>query len=176
MKTVVRYLIAFVLIILVMALILPLVGIPRGMLFPPTFVYSNATGRAEGYVTKVYRVASSNPFRVGMHNDFVDIQFRAPYEKPILFGDPKTDPNKLYKGSVPVTRENSAKFQVGMKVPVKYDKDYPEINGITLPYGGQHLIGPAFIISNWLIFFGIAIVLAHILSPFLERIMLRESY
>jgi hypothetical protein len=176
MKTVVRYLIAFVLVVLVFALVLPLVGIPRGMMFPPTWAYSNATGRADGYVTKVYREASSNPFRVGGYNDYVDVQFRAPYLKPILFGDPKTDPKKLYKGKVPVTKENASKFQIGMKVPVKYDKEYPEIHGIALKEGGQHLIGPAFLFSNWLIFFILAIVLAHVFSPFLERIMLRESY
>jgi hypothetical protein len=175
MKTVVRYSIAFLIVVLGFALILPLVGIPRGMMFPPTFVYSNATGKTKGYVTKKHKDRSSNPFRVGEYNAFIDIQFRAPY-KPVLFGDQKADPKKLYKAMVPVTKENYERFQVGMEVPVKYDIDYPPINGINLKEGGQSLIGPANLLSGWLIFFCLAVVLAHVLSPFLERIMLRESY
>jgi hypothetical protein len=174
-KTVVRYLIAFVIVVFAMTLILPLVGIPRGMMLPPPFVYNNATGRTKGVVVKKHKEASSNAFRVSQYNPFVDIEFRAPY-KPILFGEPKSDPNKLYAVKVPVTDANYAKYQVGMPVPVKYDKDYPLISGIDMKEGGQSLIGPANLLSGWLIFFGIAIVLGHVLSPWLERLMLRESY
>lgn len=174
-KTVIRYLIAFVIVVLAMALILPLVGIPRGMMFPPPFVYNNATGRTTGVVAKKHKEASSNPFRVSQYNAYVDIEFRAPY-KPVLFGDPKSDDKKLFTGKVPVTDENYARYKVGMPVPIKYDKDYPQINGIAMKEGGQALMGPANLLSGWLIFFGIAIVLGHVLSPWLERLMLRESY
>ncbi|GAB4458707.1 MAG: hypothetical protein OHK0029_20250 [Armatimonadaceae bacterium] len=175
MKTVVRYLIAFVIVTLAFALILPAVGIPRGMMFPPAFVYGNAQGKTKGMIVKKYQERSSNPFRVGQYNEFVDIQFRAAY-KPILFGDQKADPKKLYTGKVPVSEDAYAKFQQGMIVPVKYDMEYPPINGIDMKEGGQSHIGPANLVGTWLIFFGIVVVLAHVLSPFLERIMLRESY
>ncbi len=175
MKTVVRYIIAFVIVVLAMALILPLVGIPRGMMFPPPFVYSNATGRTKGVVAKKHKEASSNPFRVSQYNAYIDLEFRAPY-KPVLFGDSKSDDNKLFTGKVPVTDDSYGKFQVGMPVPVKYDKDYPPVCGIDMKEGGPAFLGPANLLSGWLIFFLIAIVLGHVVSPFLERLMLRESY
>lgn len=174
-KGLLRYCIALLIATLLLALLLPLAGIPRAQLFFPAFAYSNARGKVSGVVSAKRQPPTSNPFKVGDHIDLIDYRFRAPYT-PLLFGPQKSEPNHVYTGTVLVKEDYFDKVQVGQAVPVKYEKTYPVISGIDEPGVGRSGATGSGIFSGWLIWAVVSIVLAYLIAPWLERVMLRESY
>jgi hypothetical protein len=178
-KSILRFLIGFVIAVCLMSFIVPLAGIPRAQMFPPPFVYSNAKGKATGYITKVYDVASADPFgvSVGKRDYLVDYQFRAPAW--VGLNAPKGEgKNTLYKGRVGIRQDDyeKAKQRVNTQVPVKFDPTYPPINGIDLPGFGRSHINGASISSGWIIWFMVALLIGFMIAPLLQRIFLREDY
>ncbi len=175
LKGVLRYLISVFLATLLLAIVLPFAQIPRAQMFPPAFVYSNAQGKTTGVVSKKYRVPTSNFFKVGDQINLIDYRFQAPYT-PLLLGDPKSNPKKVYTGTVQVGDEAYARFAVNTPVPVRYEKTYPVISGINQAGGGRSTGPGSRLLSGWVLWALLVLALAWMISPLLERVMLRESY
>src|SRR5690348_2487273 len=119
-KGLVRYVIGVVLAVLLLSIVCPLIGIPRAQLFPPPFIYGNATGRTKGIVTNKRTAPTSNPFHVGEHMSLIDYSFQAPYT-PLFLGPQKSEPNHVYTGTVKVANEDYGHFAIGQVVPVNYE-------------------------------------------------------
>lgn len=177
LKSILRFIIGFIIAVLILSVAVPYVGIPKAQLYPPPYVYKNATGKATGYVTKVYKVPSADPMGTaeGVQDYLVDYQFRAPAW--VGLGAPKGQgKNTLYKATVGVKQEISSQTKVGAAVPIKYEKTYPPINGINLPGYGRSFTDGSGIYSGWILWFLGALVLGFLIAPLLQRIFLREDY
>jgi hypothetical protein len=174
-KGLIRYAVGVALAILLLFIVCPLIGVPRAQLFPPGFVYGNATGQTKGVVTNKRKAPTSNPFHVGEHMSLIDYSFQAPYT-PLLLGPQKSDPNHLYTGTVKVANESYDHFQIGQVVPVRYETTYPVISGIDQLEGGRSGAQGSGLLSAWIAWTIAILVLGYVISPWLERLMLRESY
>jgi hypothetical protein len=175
-KGIVRYLIALVIAVVIMNVGLPMVGVPRSQLWPPSFGYGSAKGRVQGVITKKHKEDHPSPFKVGVRISMVDYKFYAPYTKPLLFGDQKTTPKKEYVGWVYTEDDFYDRVKEGQVVPIKYDPEYPTISGIDMPGAGRNTMQGSNVLSAWIAWAFGALALAWVISPLLERIALRESY
>ncbi|MDX1934883.1 MAG: hypothetical protein SFU56_19985 [Capsulimonadales bacterium] len=174
-KSIVRFVVGLFLAALLLNIALPYAGIPKAQLYPPPFVYGNATGKTRGVVTRTYKQETSDPFHVGEKLSYVEYRFRAPYT-PLLFGDPKSDPAKVYTGVAQVKNEDFDKFKQGVAVPIRFETTYPVISGIDHPTGGMNVGKGSGILSGWIGWAIVTVVIGYFLSGTLERFMLRESY
>lgn len=180
-KSLVRFAIGLVIALILLCLILPPIGVPRAQIFPPFYGYQNATGTTRGQVTKVYTSVTGNPFKVGEGERWylVDYAFTAPagtaVAVPVTKPPPAGQPTK-FTGTVRVNKEDHAKFKAGEIVPIRYERTYPTISGINLPHGGRNGASGSGVISGWIIWALVTLVLGYLIAGALERLLLRESY
>ena len=179
---------------ILLALILPFVGVPSSHYLPPAWVYNRATGVTRGYVNGKYYVDSSNPFKIGSINYYLNYTFKAPAPGPA--GAP--GPKQIYTGTIRVDQAlydqtGQAQEQGGTKpaahqvipepdyaVHVKYETTYPDISGLTdswaLTYENGRSIGPGSnTLSGWIIWIFVAIFLGYFMAMLLGRFMAREE-
>ena len=173
-KSVLRFFIGYLIAAVLMGLLLPQAGIPRAQLLPPPMVYSYASGKVNGVVTKKRSRETANPFHVGDKVYLVDYAFRA--KAPYMLGAKGAGTSTQYTGEVNVDQETHDRAVVGMAVPVKYEPTYPAVSGITLPGYGKSGAAGSGLLTAWWLWLVLALFLGYLIAPFLERIMLRESY
>ena len=177
---VLRYLAGLFLASVLLFIILPFVGIPPSKFLPPNLAYAKADGLAPGRVTKKEVQPTGNPFKVGDHIYLVDYQFSAP--DPLTRGETKPGPKQVHSGQIRVDETiwgdadhpNHSGIQPGQLVRIRYDKTYPDINGID---GIGRGCGPGSnILSGWILFLVLDLVLGYLLMMLvLERFGAKEN-
>lgn len=173
---VLRYLGGLFIATVLLFLILPLVGVTQSKFLPPPMVYAKATGSAYGVITKKDVSPTANPFKTGDHVYLLDYKFKAPLPAPR--GQPQPGPKQVYNTQVKVDSatwgdmDNPQKsgMQPGQIVHVKYETTYPDINGIDKPDLGLSCGPGSNILSGWLLFVLLDLILAYgIMALILER-------
>jgi hypothetical protein len=177
-----RYLGGLVLATILLAIILPLVGIPASKFLPPNLAYSRATGEAYGLVTKKEIQPTGNPFKVGDHVYLVDYEFKAP--APPVRGQTQPGPKMLHQAQIRVDQAvwgdmdhpKKSGIQPGQLLDVNYVPNYPDINGIYKPDLGRGCGPGSNILSGWLLFVLLDLVLGYLLMILvLERFGTTEN-
>lgn len=164
------YIIASVL----MGLLLPLAGIPRAQLLPPALVYGNASGKGTGVVTKKHWRPTANPFHVGDKVYLISYAFKT--KAPAILGAKGAGKVQQYTGTVKVEQDVHDRMQIGNPVKIKYEPTYPVISGIDQPGFGRNGDQGSGLFTAWWLWMFLALLIGYLIAPFLERIMLRESY
>lgn len=157
-----------------MGLLLPSAGIPRAQLLPPALVYGNAPGKGTGIVTKKHWRPTANPFHVGDKVYLVSYAFKA--KAPAIVGTKGAGKIQRYTGTVKVEQDVHDRMQLGNPVKIKYEPTYPVISGIIQPGFGRSGDQGSGLFSAWWLWMFLALLIGYLIAPFLERIMLRESY
>ena len=179
---VLRFLGGLFLATVLLVLLLPFAGIPQSKFLPPFVAYSKATGSAVGVITKKEVAPTVNPFKTGDHIYLLDYKFKAP--DPPLRGQVKPGPKQVHNAQIKVDAatwgdmENPLKsgIQVNDLVHVKYETTYPDINGIDKPDLGLGCGPGSNILSGWLLFVLLDLVLAYgIMALILERFGRQED-
>ena len=173
-KSFLRFLIGYLIAAALMGVALPYFGIPRAQLLPPAIVYGNAKGRITGILYKKRTSPTGNPFHVGDLVYLVDYTFKA--KVPRILGTSGVGTVKQYTGYMQVSQEVYSAAVKDAPVPIKFEPTYPDISGIDLPGYGRSGAAGSTIWSFWWVWLFVALVLGYLIAPFLERIMLRESY
>ena len=160
--------------------LLPIVGIPPSKFLPPNLAYAKADGLVKGVVTKKEVQPTGNPFKVGDHIYLVDYQFLAP--DPLTRGETKPGPKQTHTGQIRVDETvwgdadhpDKSGIQPGQRVAIRYDKTYPDINGIDSLGRG---CGPGSnILSGWIAFLVLDLALGYLLMLLvLERFGAKEN-
>jgi hypothetical protein len=173
-KSVLRFIIGYIIAAVLMGLLLPSVGIPRAQLLPPAIVYANASAKGTGVVTKRHWRPTANPFHVGDKVYLISYAFKA--KAPAILGTKGAGTVQQYTGTVKVDQSVHDAVALGNVVKVKYDPTYPVISGIDQPGFGRNGAQGSGLFSAWWLWMFLALVIGYMIAPFLERIMLRESY
>lgn len=182
LNRVMRFLGGFLIASVLLFVALPFVGIPPSKFLPPNLAYTKATGSAWGRVTKKEVQPTGNPFKVGDHIYLVDYQFHAP--DPLTRGETKPGPKQLHSGQIRVDEsvwgdaDNPGKsgIQPGQYVHVKYETNYPDISGIDRPDLGRGCGPGSNILSGWILFLVLDLVLGFLLMMLvLERFGAKEN-
>ncbi len=182
LNRVLRYLGGLAIATILLAIILPLAGVPPSKFLPPSVAYGNATGSAYGRVTKKDVQPTGNPFKVGDHVFLVNYQFYAPDPPPR--GAVKPGPAQLRQAQIRVDesvwgdmdKPKSNGIQPGQPVVVKYEKTYPDINGIVKPDLGRGCGPGSNILSGWILFLVLDLALGYlIMMVVLERFGKQEN-
>lgn len=178
---VLRYLGGLIIATILLVLILPYAGIPQSKFLPPALVYSKAVGSAWGAVVSKEVGPTANPFRVGDHIYLVEYKFKAPL--PPERGQTQPGPKQVYMAQIRVDdatwgdtdHPKTTGMQPGQIVHVKYETTYPDINGIDKPDLGRGC-GPASnILSGWLLFVLLDLVIAYGFMTLFERFARQED-
>ena len=172
-KALVRLLVGLVLAAIVMAILLPIIGIPRSQMLPPAMVYSGARGKASGVITKKYTHGTRNPFKVGERTYFLEYRFSAPAPKSLGVANPGQA--RVYTGSAPVAHSLYNQVKEGQRAPVRYETTYPAINGIAAAGAGRSVGAGSATMSGWLIYFFAWLVLGYVLSTVVANLMPRDD-
>ncbi len=177
---VLRFLAGFLIASVLLFIVLPLVGIPPSKFLPPNLAYTKADGLAPGRVTKKEVQPTGNPFKVGDHIYLVDYEFFA--LGPLTRGETKPGPKQLCTGQTRVDEAywgdadhpKKTGIQPGQVIRIRYDKTYPDINGIDSVGRG---CGPGSnILSGWILFLVLDLVLGYLLMILvLERFGTKEN-
>jgi len=179
---VLRYLGGLFLATVLLFLILPFLGVAQSKFLPPPMVYARATGSAWGVITKKEVSPTANPFKTGDHVYLLDYKFKAPTPAPR--GQAPTGPKQVYNTQIKVDNatwgdmDNPQKsgMQPGQMVHVKYETTYPDINGIDKPDLGLSCGAGSNILSGWLLFVLLDLILAYGIMAFvLERFGRQED-
>ena len=179
---VLRYLAGLFLASVLLFIALPFVGIPPSKFLPPPLAYAKAEGLARGVITKKEVQPTANPFKVGDHVFLLDYQFLAP--DPLVRGQLKPGPKQPHAGQIRVDGDvwgdpdNPGKggMQPGQPVLVRYDKTYPDINGIDKPDLGRGCGPGSNILSGWIVFLVLDLALGYLLMMLvLERFGAKEN-
>ena len=173
-KSVLRFIIGYIIAAVVMGLLLPFANIPRAQLLPPALVYANASGKGSGVITKKRWRETSNPFHVGDKVYLIDYAFKA--KAPILLGAKGAGTIQQYTGTVKVEQDVHDRMAVGSVVPIKYEPTYPVISGINQAGFGRSGAQGIGLFTAWWLWMFLTLVIGYMIAPFLERFMLRESY
>ncbi len=183
LNRVLRYLGGLIIATILLAVILPLAGIPASKFLPPGVAYGRAAGSAYGRVTKKEVQPTGNPFKVGDHVFLVDYQFYAP--DPLARGQTKPGPKALRSNQVRVDEgvwgdmdhPDKSGIQPGQRVVVKYETTYPDISGIVSPEDLGRGCGPgANLLSGWILFLIGDLVLGYLVMMLvLERFGAKEN-
>ena len=174
-KSVLRFLIGYLLASLLMAVLLPAIGVPRAELLPPAIVYSNASGVGKGVIVSKQKDFTANPFHTGDAVYLVRYAFRTNAPK-ILGNSNVPGQSTRYYGLLNVDAPIYDSMKEQDIVSVKFEPTYPDINGLTSPDLGRSGGPGSAAFSGWLLWIVVAVVLAYLIAPLLERFMLRESY
>ena len=179
---VLRYLGGLFIATVLLVLILPFVGIPQSKFLPPFVAYAKATGSAYGVITKKEVAPTVNPFKTGDHIYLLDYKFKAPAAAPR--GLPPSGPKQLYSAQIKVDAATwgdtdspqKSGIQPGQMIHVKYETTYPDINGIDKPDLGLGCGPGSNILSGWLLFVLLDLVLAYgFMALILERFGRQED-
>ena len=179
---VLRYLGGLFIATVLLVLILPFAGIPQSKFLPPFVAYAKATGSAYGVITKKEVAPTVNPFKTGDHIYLLDYKFKAPAAAPR--GLPPSGPKQLYNAQIKVDAATwgdtdsplKSGIQPGQMIHVKYDTTYPDINGIDKPDLGLGCGPGSNILSGWLLFVLLDLVLAYgFMALILERFGRQED-
>ena len=177
---VVRYLAGLLIASILLGIGLPLAGIERSKFLPPNIIYANAAGKAHGVVISKEVAPTANPFSVGDHVWLVMYAFRAP--PPLARGQTKPGPTQRYYGTARVDEQTFNSAATDVPIPqIKYEITDPDINGIDAPYaqifsGGRSVGAGSNILSGWLLFVLLDLVLAYgIMTFILERFGTKEN-
>jgi len=179
---VLRYLGGLFIATLLLVLILPFVGISQSKFLPPFVAYAKATGSAYGVITKKEVTPTANPFKTGDHVYLLDYKFKAP--AAIARGLPPSGPKQLYNAQIKVDSatwgdvDNPLKsgIQIGQMIHVKYETTYPDISGIDKPDLGLGCGAGSNILSGWILFLLLDLVLGYaFMALVLERFGRQED-
>ncbi len=191
LNRVLRYLGGLVIATVLLAIILPLAGIPSSKFLPPGVAYGKATGVAVGVITQKEVEPTGNPFKVGDHVYLLDYKFKAPDPPPR--GQTQPGPKEVHQAQIRVDetvwgdmdQPKKSGVQPGQLVRVRYEQTYPDINGIIKSIGYSPVdmtdlgrgCGPGSnILSGWLLFLLGDLVLAYLLMMVvLERFGKQEN-
>ena len=157
LNRVLRYLGGLVIATVLLAMILPLAGLPSSKFLPPNVAYNNAAGIAVGVILKKEVQPTGNPFKVGDHVFLVNYKFKAPDPPPR--GQVKPGPVQVHQAQIRVDesvwgdmdKPQSSGIQPGQLVKIKYEKTYPDINGIVKPDLGRGCGPGSNILSGWIL-------------------------
>jgi hypothetical protein len=188
-----RFFIGWVIALILLAMILPHVGVPQERFMPPSRVYSLAQGKANGNIVNKYTKETTDPFHPGDRVNYVDYEFKVvPPAPPVIgFGaesDAKTKANKKsdnptkakdyisLESTVVVGNKLYDNAEKGKSVPVRYEKTFPEINGIDDEEGGQACVGPNLWYSwHWLRWVGLSLVLGYVIMLLIDRFAVKQD-
>lgn len=173
-KSVLRLLLGVFLAAVLLAVALPAVGIPRSHYLPPPMIYNTATGKTTGVVTGKIFQGTRNPFAVGEKTYWVGFRFAA--KVPPALGVQNVGKIKTYKASVNVEKVFYDRIKIGDRVPVKFEKTYPDICGINLKNAGRSSAAGSSMISGWMLYAALTLVLGYAIAPLIQRLFLREDY
>ncbi len=177
-----RYLGGLVIATILLMVGLPLLGIPSSKFLPPSVPYANANGSAIGVITKKEVLPTANPFKVGDHVYLLDYKFKAP--DPPGRGQIQPGPKQVHLGQIRVDEAtwgdadhpDKSGIQPGQLIRVKYEATYPDINGISQPDLGRGCGPGSNILSGWLLFVVLDLVLGYLLMILvLERFGAKED-
>ena len=163
-----RFFIGLVIAIVLLGLVLPLIGIPKSHFLPPTWVYRKAEKVTSGRIVKVYSPVTNDPFKVGEHMYFIDYVFQAP--------DPVSGAAQTYNGTMRLSQDLYQTSKVDERVPIRYEKTYPWINGVDVEGAGLGCGEGSNVLSGWLIWVLVSIVLAYIIGKILGKYGVQEDY
>ncbi len=198
---VIRYVVGVIVAAILLAIALPLMGVPSSRFLPPAHVWDVAKGYARGEITDKFYSVTGNPFNVGGQLYFVDYSFygkapqtngQAPAKQTQLFyGKVKVDKNEYDAVQLPKGNTTADKAYPNQKIPVvtgqyvrvKYEVTAPEINGTQalsvngnwVAWGGRSVAGAANLWSGWLVWVVVALALGYGLMLLLERFGGREN-
>lgn len=190
-----RFLIGLVVAVILLTIILPHVGVPTSRYLPPTLVYQKATGIVTGQVTNKDDQPSNNPFRIGDRIYFIYYTFSAPkvdqkIDLPQVPVQPANDKPKKkqyikkpkleymdYTGEIRVEKAAFDAYKVGDGISVRYEKTYPWVNGVDPVNGGMGVgVGEGSnILSGWLVWAGVAIVLGALIAAAISYFSEKED-
>jgi len=198
---VIRYIVGVIVAAILLAIALPVVGVPSSRFLPPAHVWDVAKGYAKGEVTDKFYAVTGNPFNVGGHLYYVDYGFYG--KAPQSTGQAPAKHAQLYYGKVAVNKNEYDAVQLskgnitadkaypnqkipvmpGQFVRVKYEPTAPEINGTQalsvngswVAWGGRSIAGAANLWSGWLVWVAVALALGYGLMLLLERFGGREN-
>ena len=177
-----RYLGGLVIATVLLVVGLPLAGIPSSKFLPPSVPYASAAGSAIGVITKKEVQATANPFKVGDHVYLLDYKFKAP--DPPLRGQTQPGPKQVHFGQIRVDETvwgdadhpGTSGIQPGQLVRIKYEATYPDISGLSQPDLGRGCGPGSNILSGWLWFVVLDLVLGYLLMILvLERFGAKED-
>lgn len=175
-----RYLLGLIIATVLLVVILPHVGYPESRYVPPQIEYQKADGMTTGWIVNKRDVPSDDPFRIGDRLYFFDYTFNA---QPI--DHPEAKKTVTYQGEVRCDRDMYQHFQVGDHLDVKYLQSYPWVNGVeerrelygVVSYGPGIGCGEGSnILSGWLIWPGVALVLAYIIMAIIDQFAPKQDY
>jgi hypothetical protein len=176
-----------------MMFVLPFLGIPSSHFLPPSRVYAGAQGEAKGAIVSKYYDETGNPFHVGDHLYFLNYKFRA--HTPPVRGTAEPGPVQVYSGTLRVDKDTYDTLPVQdadkntafvakqiiqldpYPVRVKYEKSYPEINGIedTWANGDRSIGAGSNVLSGWIIWLVVAVFLGWLMMMIFERFGQQEN-
>lgn len=172
-----RRIIALIVCVLLVAIalqaVLPSVGIPKSRLLPPPQAFAAAKGKARGIVTRTDTEGTANPFKVGEGERYYYVDYTFQARVPQALGQSSPGKVKRYEGHVRVDEEVMKSVKPGQFVPVRYETTFPEMNGIDGPRGGRTGGPTSAVVSTWLLYPILSLLLGYLLfvtvSPFLKQ-------
>ncbi|MGO8674200.1 MAG: hypothetical protein ACLQVD_22905 [Capsulimonadaceae bacterium] len=196
-KKLFHYLCGLVVATVLLAVCLPFFGVPQTHYLPPNMVYSKAAGVTGGKITDRHNVPSSDWFHIGDRWYYLDYTFTAPevINKSIL--TPKPQPtngesaehlakveayeeahpkNIVYTGEVQVDHDTYHQFQLGNFVTVRYEKAYPQVNGLDKPPVGLGRGDGSNFWGGWLIWPAAAIIGGWLVMVLIEQFTGKEDF
>lgn len=178
-----------------MAIILPLAGIPMSHMLPPGWIYAKATGTAKGVIVTKYMNVTNNPFNVGGKQYFFIYKFRV--KAPGSKGQPDAGPPTVYTGVMRLSNANKGVYDEAhtsmttndvldaapmqmiptypTAVKVRYQTDYPDINGIDAPWGARNIGAGSNDTSGWIIYLVVMLILGYFFMMLFERFAHNEN-
>jgi hypothetical protein len=186
-----RFFLGWFIALVLLLIILPHVGVPQERFMPPSKVYANATGHAQGVVINKYTKPSVNPFHTEDRMNFLDYEFSVAPPAAAGVGLNSDAKNKANKKSENPTKAKNLitlksttlvqglfyeQTEKGDAVQVRYEKTFPEINGIENPQAGQASVGPNVWYSmHWLRWVGLSLVLGYFIMTIIDRFATRQD-
>ena len=188
-----RYILGVIVGAILLAILLPFFGVPRSHYLPPAWVYPKAQGVTRGYITGKFYDVTNNPFNVGGKQWHVNYQFRAKALGPR--GEPGLGQPQVYYGTILVDNSTYDKVALGedkntadkaipgtlipaapgQAVRVRYEKTYPDINGIEAPWGSRSVGPGSNNLSGWIIWSIVALILGYFIMLLFERFSHTEN-
>jgi hypothetical protein len=189
LKKAMRFAIGLIVSIVLLAIALPYFGVSKAKFLPPTLVYQKAQGGITGQIVNKYSVQTNDPFKIGERMYFVQYIFTAPkvdqqpVQIPLINGKQVVNKKKKkpgdmdYLGEIRVNQNTYEYFKIGDGIQVRFEKTYPWVNGVDPAQGGQGVgVGEGSnVLSGWLIWAGLAVVMGGILATVIGHYSEKED-